>query len=953
MPAKEEQKTNNNSLDLFFSYGHDQNSEIVERIKDDMEKRGHHVWIDTGKIKSGDYWRDDILGGILKASYVVAFLSEHSTRNPGVCLDELKIAVCVKGADIKTVLLESEHNIKLPTTLSEIQWLDMSDWKNVKTLHEPDFDLWYQRKFTELCRAIESNESHELSGDIHFLKNKLTPYLNSEKEYHLLSKGFCGRKWLMVRIKEWQKKYNSKTLIIYGCPGSGKSAFSVNFSHYNPDVFCCFLCEWNKEQTTSPHSLIRTIAFRLATKLPDYRSMLLMQIKENVNLEDMNAETLFEFLLAYPLTHLIDGNRDACIIVVDGLDEAAYNSENFLAEVFSKCVDRLPHWIKFIFTSRPEKNVSKYFRTSETIDIVNDIPAGYDDIKAFFMESLASELYIIPNKLETLNKMCDLSNGVFLYAELLVGDIKSKIIDIQDVCSLPRGLGAFYFVSMKRRFPSIESFLNVREILELLTISDTIPEELIMGVYGYSQYSFITNLDKLGSWVNRFKENDIYILCFSHKSVKDWFSDYNQSCEFYVDCKSGALKLARYCKDIIGMKKENAKITYNDAIFLYVKEHIGIYYVVAERYNELEEFLIQHNCELDPYWNIWNKFPQTWNHTALLNAFLKSDQRHSFLRKLQREGNVTFLYWIFDIIDKKLCYNDFDKEYVSIYMDVVHMSGNYSKAVDIAEKYLQGHMEQFGKEEFFAMLSVRKIHHSMFYKPVNVLLNEAMELLDDMDERFPVVYNELLFLIGGNLGVLYGDWDFCKMWLDKSSGFAHKHHLYDFDKRNARKLADYYCYVGDYERAEKILMKYIPADISISGRYEAYLVGALANLYTCNGNDDKAIECYECLLKYTMSKGIVGWWAHSYLGIANVNYKIGNIKECQVFIRKALEIYGRIKHQWGIIMCEALDSACNSLSKISCEKALQHAKNMSYGSCISSIENLCENNENYLKLFFL
>ena len=50
-------------LELFFSYGHDRNRLLVERIRRDLEKRGHHVWIDTSEIKAGDHWRDDILNG--------------------------------------------------------------------------------------------------------------------------------------------------------------------------------------------------------------------------------------------------------------------------------------------------------------------------------------------------------------------------------------------------------------------------------------------------------------------------------------------------------------------------------------------------------------------------------------------------------------------------------------------------------------------------------------------------------------------------------------------------------------------------------------------------------------------------------------------------------------------------------------------------------------------------
>lgn len=177
-------------LDLFFSYGHDKNRMLVERIKQDLEKRGHRVWIDTSEIKAGDHWRNDILNGVMKSANVIAFLSEHSTRNPGVCLDELKIAVCVKGANVKTVLLEPENRIKQPSTLSDIQWLDMSEWSDIRNTSLEQFESWYQIKFEELCSAIEADDSFELNGEIHTLKEKLSPYLNTEKEYRLLSKEF-------------------------------------------------------------------------------------------------------------------------------------------------------------------------------------------------------------------------------------------------------------------------------------------------------------------------------------------------------------------------------------------------------------------------------------------------------------------------------------------------------------------------------------------------------------------------------------------------------------------------------------------------------------------------------------------------------------------------------------------------------------------------------------------
>jgi len=79
-------------LRIFLSYGHDSNEELVRRIKADLEKRGHEVRFDKNEIKFSDEWRRAITDGILQSNRVLPFLSKHSTRDPGVCLDEFAMA---------------------------------------------------------------------------------------------------------------------------------------------------------------------------------------------------------------------------------------------------------------------------------------------------------------------------------------------------------------------------------------------------------------------------------------------------------------------------------------------------------------------------------------------------------------------------------------------------------------------------------------------------------------------------------------------------------------------------------------------------------------------------------------------------------------------------------------------------------------------------------------------
>jgi len=178
---------------LFLSYGHDANTPLVLRLKQDLERHGHAPWVDSEQIKGGDDWRRSITDGLLASDAVVAFLSQHSVRDPGVCRDELAIALGIKGGNIVTVLLEDSALVAPPVSISHIQWLDLSAWRSRQDIGRSEFDAWYAGKLEEILRALETGR--EFEGEVGWLAERLRPMSNAARVGELLRGGFAGRRF--------------------------------------------------------------------------------------------------------------------------------------------------------------------------------------------------------------------------------------------------------------------------------------------------------------------------------------------------------------------------------------------------------------------------------------------------------------------------------------------------------------------------------------------------------------------------------------------------------------------------------------------------------------------------------------------------------------------------------------------------------------------------------------
>jgi hypothetical protein len=108
---------------------------------------------------------------------------------------------------------------------------------------------------------------------------------------------------------------DSRLLWISGAAGTGKSAFAAWLGHRGKvNVIGLNLCSYNKDDRRDAGRVIRTLAFQIATRLPDYRRFILDRLKTRDSagneLARKSPAALFASLLVEPLRMVIDGKRD-------------------------------------------------------------------------------------------------------------------------------------------------------------------------------------------------------------------------------------------------------------------------------------------------------------------------------------------------------------------------------------------------------------------------------------------------------------------------------------------------------------------------------------------------------------------------------------------------------------------------------------------------------------------
>ena len=548
---------------IFFSYGHDDNKELVDRFKADLEKRGHKVWIDYKEIGTWNDWRGRITQGIHESEIALAFLSQHATRDPGVCRNEVAMALNRFGT-LYPVLLEPVQNVTPPVTISHLQWQDLSQWREIRDgkIAGKEWGRWYEEKLIQIITLMEG-EASEFEGDANGLRTVLEPAkFTSDIAYQIPD--FTGREWVFDAYEDWlNNRPQSRLFWIKAGPGVGKTAIAAMLAHTRQSaVVSAWFCQAYSIERRDPIKALCSIAFQLAMRWDDYRSKLRFQLGFHASTrpEDLkelretllkkNEADLFNSLFSEPLNGLIP-REHRLVVIIDALDEATdAHGQNPLVDLLVTRLSKLPSWLNFVVTSRPNPEVVAKLQGFAPFELDTEDKRNREDLAVYLQNGLVKRTDYL--NLQEAEQTCiktlllDNSQGMILYLQQILNGLEEGAINLNHIDQIPRGLGSLYRIAFDHAYGGERMQtvfdVEVKPLLRLLLAApEPLPPLLAQQILGWDKETYLRRRNLLGSYVIDSPQG----IKLFHKTLYEWLGDDN-SAPYYLDAEPSKKAIAEH-----------------------------------------------------------------------------------------------------------------------------------------------------------------------------------------------------------------------------------------------------------------------------------------------------------------------------------------------------------------------------------------------------------------------
>ena len=377
-------------------------------------------------------------------------------------------------------------------------------------------------------------------------------------------------------IDRWLQESEERFFILTGEPGVGKSAIAARLTQIRDDVAAYHFCIAGRSGTIEPNNVLLSLAAQLIDYFPDYAEALANTIKPlrlsvNVeitieaikdsevrgvvinNLHTQNPQEALNVVLRRSLADLPNPPHQPVLLLIDSLDEAVtLRSDNNLVTLLAEAND-LPSWVRFIFTTRPERRVLRYFECLSPYTLAAESQMNLDDIRQYIekrvgKEKMQARLQLAEVEPQTfVNRLSELSTGNFLYTKILLNDIEAGQQTLDDLSALPQSLDEIYHGFLKR-FTVTEWEERYQPILGVLVVAQEAMTEVQLAHFtGIGQGKIRQNLGVVRQFLDISDDgHGCETFTVFHQSLRDYLLNEERNIDFWCEAKEQHQRIVDY-----------------------------------------------------------------------------------------------------------------------------------------------------------------------------------------------------------------------------------------------------------------------------------------------------------------------------------------------------------------------------------------------------------------------
>ncbi|KAJ3123772.1 hypothetical protein HK098_001659 [Nowakowskiella sp. JEL0407] len=388
-------------VDFMISYSW-RNKYRVTIIKQELERRGFSTWFDSDHPSANVI--DENVAGIFACHMFIFCISQDSVRSLS-CKKELLYANELKKPIMPIYLdntMENEFGFQSVETIRFITvgltFIDLRySWSDASEI-QPRIDQIrdiYKSVGLAASRVVSTSAVNPRVVSAEELWGWLDPADMSKESltYETDTSLSIGGKELSQMIDSREPQ----VLWIQGAIGVGKTGLAHRISKFTECV-SIFYCRRDNSQKSDVSCVLRTIAFDISKRFPDFFNHLCnlflrdeqMKSHGDVSILNSTVATLYKLLI-------LDGFKyvtDRVLIVIDGIDacgEPGDEQRNDLISIIAEAKSVLPSFVKLIVTSRPERDIWTCLTVTK-IDCVVIQPLSPSDMRTYVANRLGKLL---------------------------------------------------------------------------------------------------------------------------------------------------------------------------------------------------------------------------------------------------------------------------------------------------------------------------------------------------------------------------------------------------------------------------------------------------------------------------------------------------------------------------------------------------------------------------------